>query len=349
MIKHLLTAVLLAAPCVTIADPFDEAVEAWLQLDDATALPALSALAKGGHEDAMLLLGMIDQAWPRSDWLQGLDRATAKDIMRAPGGLSGKNWLTQVRGQKDVAEALRYTGPDDDFAAKATTLLKADEWAGAISHLLTAFNQDTSSLVAISEATSFPAGLNHLLWFSAGFASNPAYFLANGIREETPAERALLDQPLSPEWVGSYQSRLYLSLLPNSDLPLSEQRINLALRVGEARAAGYELLGAGATDAERTEAFDAAAKLLMEAAELGPLRVLCDQTCDNVSDCTRTLYSEIDGSDGLISLHTPLSNLIPAERYWASPRFLDDLRRRARPGEQQLPAYAACAKALLHP
>jgi hypothetical protein len=343
--KPILTALLLVLATPAIADPFDEAVSAWLNVDDKTALPALSALAKAGDENAMLLLGLIDQSRPRSDWLQSLDRKTVMDIMRAPGGLSGRNWLTEVEDLKSLAEALMYTGPDDDFAAKATVLLKADEWAGAIPHLMTAFNQEPSSLVAISEATPLPARLNHLLWFSAAFASNPSYGPA---REATPAEIALLDQPLSPEWKGTLQSRVYLSMLPvdsqPADLTPSEQSINRILRKGEARSFSDDP-GTSPDDLK------AAALILDTALETAPLRVLCEAACpDAVSDCTRTLYSEIGGAFGIVQMHPPLVTLIPLDQYYASPRLLDDLRKMAlRREARDIPAYAACGYALLHP
>ncbi len=44
------------------SDPdFQTAVEAWLQDNDAMALPLLSKLAKAGNEDAMILLGVLER------------------------------------------------------------------------------------------------------------------------------------------------------------------------------------------------------------------------------------------------------------------------------------------------
>lgn len=81
-------------------DPgFREALGVWLANDEETALLDFSRLARSGNVAAQILLGLID----RSPALQGaylahLDRRDRVSLLRNDGGISGRNWLTQITG-----------------------------------------------------------------------------------------------------------------------------------------------------------------------------------------------------------------------------------------------------------
>lgn len=90
-----------AAPLAGQDDPaFAAALALWLADDEAAALPALAALAHDDNRAAQILLGLID----REPALQGpflahLPRARRLEMLRAPGGLSGRNWLASARSE----------------------------------------------------------------------------------------------------------------------------------------------------------------------------------------------------------------------------------------------------------
>ena len=90
-----------------LADPpdFDGAVATWLHGDEAEALGELSILARSGDNRARLLLGLIDKSPQlQGPWLSRLPRDQRMALMRAPGGLSGRSWLT-LAAELPVARA----------------------------------------------------------------------------------------------------------------------------------------------------------------------------------------------------------------------------------------------------
>lgn len=96
---RLFAVIAFAAPHTTMAQPaghdapaFRNAVAAWLDNDDQTALPALAKLAQSDNRAAQVLLGRIATR-PMGPWLAGLERKERKALLRAPGGLSGTSWL----------------------------------------------------------------------------------------------------------------------------------------------------------------------------------------------------------------------------------------------------------------
>lgn len=76
------------------APGFAAAIEAWLAGDEAAAIPALAALAGQGNPAARLQLGLIDSTPAfQGNWLAALPRDQRIAHLRAPGGISGRNWL----------------------------------------------------------------------------------------------------------------------------------------------------------------------------------------------------------------------------------------------------------------
>ena len=120
---------------------FQAALALWLADDEDRALPALAELAQNGNLAARMLLGLID-ATPhlQGPWLTLLDRDLRVALMRAPGGLSGQNWvaaiadsaplaalwqqLWQATEELDVARALSAMG-EDRAARKAVMAIAA--------------------------------------------------------------------------------------------------------------------------------------------------------------------------------------------------------------------------------
>jgi len=79
-------------------DPaFDGAMQLWLADDEQAALPEFARLAQDGNIAARILLGLIDKIPAlQGAYLAHLARPDRLEVMRAPGGFSGSNWLTQI-------------------------------------------------------------------------------------------------------------------------------------------------------------------------------------------------------------------------------------------------------------
>ena len=346
----LLTALTFALPAK--ADRFDDAVAAWLVVDDATALPLLAELANSGDERAMLLLGAIDLKGAKSDFLDSLDRDQINAIMRLPGGkFRGPSRLTAVTGElAPVAEALLGSNPPMSFREDAITLLKAGETAGALSPLPIAFNQNPADLLVINAAVPIPDHLRYLLWEAATYAE------ANGTGPDGIDLAAVYAEATLPAWDGTLQQMLFLGGGGETVLerPLSDQDklVRRLLLSGEV-VTPYRVPDMPApTSPEGIEIYGRAARLLYEAPEVAPIRALCQASCpDAPQDCVTTIYGEIGGFALMTYIRQPLSLLIPDEVYFASPRYLSDLRMAAFPPDIPRPERAAektaCGLALL--
>lgn len=88
-------------------DPaFAAAYDLWLSGDEAAAVPALATLAEAGNGAARLLIGVIDTTpGLQGEWLMALPRADRIGVLRAPGGISGQNWLRLAAGTDPIAAA----------------------------------------------------------------------------------------------------------------------------------------------------------------------------------------------------------------------------------------------------
>ena len=146
-------------------DPIEQAIGYWLANDDAAAFPALSALAEGGDERAMLFLGAIEPRSLDSAFLAGLDRETRNRMLRAPGGLSGKSWLSRVTSDTGLASALLAARSGDP-----TPLLALNQLHAASEGVLATYNAAPWSLVGIDRVTPVPETLRHLVWHGADLA-----------------------------------------------------------------------------------------------------------------------------------------------------------------------------------
>ena len=86
------------------APEFQQALALWLEADEVEALPQLAALAEQGNVAARVLLGLID----KSAALQGphltyLPREQRIALLRKPGGMSGRNWMTEATDESALA------------------------------------------------------------------------------------------------------------------------------------------------------------------------------------------------------------------------------------------------------
>lgn len=165
------------------------AIHAWLHGPEAEGLAALAALAQAGHPEIRVLLGIIDKTPAlQGPWLARLPRAERHALLRAPGGLSGRSWLTLAAEASPLARAwieLMQVGAGLEVAERLTAM---GETRGARAAVLT---------LAAREQLDFGAALPgwldlELAWlgWASGSEALRAAILAS-VPEDHP-QRALL-------------------------------------------------------------------------------------------------------------------------------------------------------------
>lgn len=320
---------LASAEPVVAKDPTQHAIDHWLAGDDAAAFTGLSALAQAGDERAMLFLGAIERRSRGSAYLAGLDRETRNRLLRAPGGLSGRSWLTRVTSHQALAAALIASRDGDPVA-----LLELDQRYAASEAILAAFNTAPWLLVAIDHETPVPDELRYLVWVGADMGLSPEIIGETLRDDQKTALRAALTEVFDPAWHDSLQLAMFQSMhQPQSVIPAPSLLAALTgriLRYGEFHPGALdEYSGASA---EQQQAALAAAQIILESApEAAPIRRLCVEACpDDPDACTIAVWSIIGGGLTLGVFHTPIDSLVDQATYVSSARYLEDLRRAAR-------------------
>lgn len=165
---------LLATPLQ--AQTLDEAHDLWLTgQDDVTALTQFADLAAEGDVSAQVWLGRIavlPHTWPAE--LQDMGRRARNAILKAPGGLSGRSWITVASDVSRLAWAIDAAARIDDrphatmiLLDNGETTLASDtiqrliqdnEWAAAI----TAIEHPNATARMKSHLPKFRAVLHYL-------------------------------------------------------------------------------------------------------------------------------------------------------------------------------------------
>lgn len=154
-----------ARPTLPGADvpAFAEALAQWLADDEAAALPAFSALAHEGNTAARLLLGLIDKSPAlQGPWLARQPRARRIELMRAPGGLSGRSWLAEI-ATDPIAAAWLALMRTDAGPATGAALAALGEARGAREALVVLAAREHPDLGAIWHDWMDPE-LAFLIW-----------------------------------------------------------------------------------------------------------------------------------------------------------------------------------------
>jgi hypothetical protein len=310
-------------------DTIEQAIGFWLANDDAAAFPALSALAMGGDERAMLFLGAIELRSLDSAFLAGLDRETRNRMLRAPGGISGKSWLLQVTSDTARASAL-LAARDGDPAP----LLALEERHAASVAILAAFNSAPWSLAELDRITPVPHTLRHLVWAGADMGLAPEVSGSDIAEDQKARLREALVEATDSAWENSLQLVLYRSMQQqNSSLPTPPPVEVLAGQILMYGVYDVQTRGdfAEATEAQRLAAGTRARAILAAAPEVAAVREICTKACPaNPDACATTVWSLTGAGLNLGAFHTPLDSLVAQSAYLASPRYLADLRRAAK-------------------
>jgi len=312
-------------------DPqFQRAINAWLQDDDAHALPMLSGLAKAGNEDAMILLGVLNhQAGEMSPYLLSLSKELRVALYRTEGGLSGQSWLSKVVEQAPFATAILNSTHADKRNIAVRFLLNNNASALVVEPMLaTAGDGDLKAIETFVSHKNFPA---HLRMQMIDALPNDA----TGEFAEQNWEIGL--QALNGETLQGFlfARRLHTD---GSFRGLRWQRnVGLILQVGEAATYADDAFDdfgdkypGKLPPALREQLYQRAGGIIMADPILAPIAQLCQARCPSEpSLCARAVFSVIGGYNGFTRIHTPVERYIPAEIFTQSQRFAAQIKRQA--------------------
>lgn len=143
---------------------FQASLALWLDGDETQSIPAFAALAQADNLAAQVLLGLIDKRGalqgPETAWLTRTERIKR---LRAPGGMSGQNWITHAAAQSPFAQTLTDLWQNRGGLEIAQRLAESGETRACREALMTLAARRESGLSAEIVARDwYPDGLRHL-------------------------------------------------------------------------------------------------------------------------------------------------------------------------------------------
>lgn len=310
-------------------DDFDAAVEAWLDDDDASALPIMARLARSGDERAMLFLGQFVQRTGRfSKFLSGLGFKERKTLLMAPGGLSGISWLHKVAKNKELAKALIVAPDMAEKVQNIETLLKHDETGPAIRLIATSLSGNYHNSIFVTPTKyPFPREGRALLWLWAASrdddpASDDIKALKSKLTEE--AQKALDE--------GSFQGFLLIALMGISHDNDAVRFLSQSVWLGWVTAFNRFEKSVNQPEKVVTKLKDLVwretYRFISTADETRNLFNVCKKLCpSDVENCSMNLYAAIGGYFTLMQIQPPLERLIPTSDFFRSKRYEAELFR----------------------
>lgn len=319
--------VVLAQSDSVVTPLLKKAIDAWLDYDDKTALPLLSKLAKSGNENAMLLLGQINiRPTDISPYLKSLDIKTRNSLIRAPGGLSGKSWFSQVKKNKELADAFVDAGFSPTLRKAIGQLLKYQEYGQAITRLQTAFNQGRfQTLFADYSHYDIPLKYQFELFLMAGVSDRGK--LDREARKYRKSLLRLLNKSIDESTIHGH---IFLWLI--SPYLKNREKYEQQIKTGSVLMTGnfiYDfensielLLWSYKKNPNKQKlkqklrrewkhASEAALKLILDAKEFEPIINFCNKHCpDSNLECVKFTFSRNSGYNGYIDIQSPLEKLI---------------------------------------
>ncbi len=269
---------------------FTSAVQMWLNGDDLIALQSLSDLAKQGNSAAQILLASIAS---RSSFhvhvTANMDRKDRIALLRKPGGLSGKSWLTEAQSSEPLALALLQASRIGEKAPAISALVELGEpltaMVAAQSMLL---NGEGAELIRVLQ------GLDSLLPPEADILLGWALYQEKQTAKNRYAGSARIARVLTGDERFLLSELAWGQLRPIDLISNSDVQGKVIGLSGKVRA-------------------------------WTPVRKFCEQRCaDTVDECTATggVYTTSP-----LTPRSPLESVIPNEVYWASNRASGDLAR----------------------
>jgi hypothetical protein len=147
-------------------DPrFDVAVQAWLNNDEATALPELANLAQNGNVSAQILIAVIDKtAELQGPWIAQLSRDDRISLMRSLGGMSGVTWMNSAAESDARAAAWLQLWSADAPVTLGLEFARLGETRAARETFATLDARGVSGFGTMLDDPDFPASMRYLGW-----------------------------------------------------------------------------------------------------------------------------------------------------------------------------------------
>ena len=144
---------------------FEEALAQWLDDEEAEALPALAALAVGGNTAAQMLLALIDRTPAlQGPWLSLRPRAERLELMRAPGGMSGRSWMHTAAEGEELAVLWLSLWNVDSPMSLPRAFAEAGEPRAAREALYALAVRERRGFADLVGWEGYPPSLRHLIW-----------------------------------------------------------------------------------------------------------------------------------------------------------------------------------------
>ncbi|MDO6588761.1 hypothetical protein DS901_14815 [Loktanella sp. D2R18] len=274
------------------APEFVAAVDSWLAGDDLIALEALAVLARAENPAAQILLsGIASRGGLHSPVTADLERADRIALLRAPGGLSGRSWLTFAEDTEPLATALLQVTQIREKAPAISVLISAGEIEVA---LLAA-----QSMLYLGEADALIEALQGM---DALLPPEVDVLLLWALYQSNSGNAG--------RYAGS--ARVATSILDNDIFEQSEM-VWLP-------PAPREIL-------EDIERLSDVTRLGRQIASWTPITQFCDNHCGSTSETCIAVGASMLYAMGPFAMRSPRTSIIPNETYWNSPRAEADLAR----------------------
>ncbi len=293
-----------------------EAVTSWLNGDDAAALPALARDASGGDVAAQLLLGQIDRdtiAAGFSDYVLGLTRAERAALLRAPGASRSVNWLLALTDPTEatLGHAVFWYEAHLDLIESAILLqIEGENAAAEYTLWRVLMNGRFDRINALPAENHGLADAGFLNWIRAYFSNPNKAITMNGLIADTNAEKVQgllalkrLERPLGLRQHFSDGANEFIEVVQGNGHKLAETSDVITLNDNLRRMAEIDR-------------------------PLAVVRNLCS-TCPQAAQdfqCMIETFEIVKGYSTLMSLRTPVENVVPAEVYITSDRAVADLK-----------------------
>lgn len=269
---------------------FQEALSGWLNGNDLQSLSAFSALAQGGNIAAQIMLGRISEDASLFGHLTAtMPRKERIELLRQPGGLSGKSWLLAAAPKSPLAAAFLGANRLDERADAVGTLFGLGEPSAAMKagSVMLYRGEARALLVALAGESALPKEAKFLEFEGLRLIGAKAY-----VGSSRTKSMGLGADPRLP-------ADVLLTWLPPTPLTLVENP---------------DLLKWSVEHASTVRAWT-------------PLASFCAAHCPNSKGtCTVLGAALVSGSQ--FPFESPTERLLPDEVYWASSRMEGDLVRK---------------------
>ena len=303
---------------VTCAQPagLSDAVNLWLSGKDEASIRALAADAAAGDVSAQMLLGQIDRdtiAGAHSDFVLSIRGKGRAPLLRADNGERSINWLLKLSdpSKADLAQAIFWYKANLDPIDAALDLARNGEKRAAEYVLWDTLNNGRFDLVnALPEQNYGLAEAGFLTWIRDYFAGPNKAITINGFLADT-----------NPEKVEGLLALKRLERL----LGLKDYfSVGVNELITVVRGNGYDL----PDTADLITLNSNLARVAEVDPAIGVALRFCSQCprTDVDYDCMVQTFEVIGGYKTLMSVRTPVENVVPAATYITSDRAVETLK-----------------------